>query len=379
MNSWSDRRIGLRLLLGLSRWLGVSPPGERLAYLHLVWSVLLLGCVWFYTLNRLITMKFYKQVLTIQKLFYFAEYPANMLLTALFSLRVYRSARFHRQLWLQLCRLQALLFEDATAAARQLFAGFEQHALRLLCVIIGFHAVCAVVDSAWLNFDWRLSVPSNCAHQLPSLMISLSLLQYVLAHRLLCLLYAQLNQRLAQLRGRPVGICVLALESQSLEQLRLVAVALDGVQAKLLARFGLVLLLSFGNSLLSLSYEVFNVFRLLELAQLSDWLLYCYRSLWLLLHGARIWFVLRANERIVEQKCQLFLLLNQLEASDTRQERSINRFLLQLQTNQAQPLAACGLVDLDTLALGGFVNALLVIVIFLIQIDLGNKSLRGFV
>ncbi|XP_064548227.1 putative gustatory receptor 59e [Drosophila montana] len=377
MSSWSERQRGVRLLLGLSRWLGVSPPGERLAYPHLIWSLLLLGCVWFYTLNRLITMKFYKQVLTIQKLFYFAEYPANMLLTAIFSLRIYRSARFYIRLWLQLCRLQALLFENG----RQLCAGLEQqHVLRLLCVIIGFHAVCAVVDSAWLNFDWRLSLPSNCAHQLPSLMISLSLLQYVLAQRLLCLFYAQLNQRLAQLRQRlPIGICVLALESQSLEQLRLAAVALDSVQAELLARFGFVLLLSFGNSLLSLSYEVFNVFRLLELAQLGDWVLYCYRSLWLLLHGSRIWFVLRVNERIVEQKCQLCLLLNQLEASDTRLERSINRFLLQLQTNQAQPPAACGLIDLDTLSLGGFVNALLVIVIFLIQIDLGNKSLRGFV
>ena len=289
-----DMGCWLRLLRLLARWLGVSPPSEQLKHPHLVWSLLLLACVWYFTLHRLITMKFYKKVQTIQKLFYFAEYPANMVITALFSLRVYRSEDFYRRLWLQLSRLQAQLFPNPDAV-RQLYVGLGKHVWKLLCVILSFHAICVLVDSSWLHFDLVLSIASNCAHQLPSTMISFSLLQYVLAHRLLCLLYAQLNKRLSELQLRPIGIEV------QLEHLRLACVSLDGIQDKLLGRFEFVLLLSFGNSLLSFSYEIFNTFRLLELAQWSDWVLYTYRGMWLLLHGSRTWFVLRANERITEQ------------------------------------------------------------------------------
>lgn len=53
------------------------------------------------------------------------------------------------------------------------------------------------------------------------------------------------------------------------------------------------------------------------------------------------------------QKCQLFQLLNELEVCSFHLERTINRFLLQLQTSLAQPPEACGIVPLDTLALGG--------------------------
>lgn len=288
MSTW------LHFLFFCARWLGVSPPSEQLKYPHLVWSLLLLGCVWFFTLRRLITMKFYKQVLTIQKLFYFAEYPANMLLTALFSMRIYRSEDFYRRLWRQLSRLKAQLFVDADAA-RLLDTGLRKHILKLFCIILVFHSLCVLVDSAWLNFELLPSIASNCAHQLPSAIINFSLLQYILAHHLLGLFYVKLNQRLAELQQRPAGIQL------KLEQLRLTSIALDGIQSKLLGRFEFALLVSFGNSLLSFSYETFNTFRLLELAQWSDWVLYCYRSLWLLLHGSRTWFVLRANERIIEQ------------------------------------------------------------------------------
>ncbi|XP_017867532.1 PREDICTED: putative gustatory receptor 59e [Drosophila arizonae] len=364
MSTW------LYLLFLCARCLGVSPSNEQVKYPHLVWSLLLLICVWFFTLHRLITMRFYKQVLTIQKLFYFAEYPANMLLTALFSLRIYRSEDFYKRLSLQLERLKAQLFVNPDAIP-QLYRGLRNQIMILFCLMLVFHSICALVDSAWLNFDLKLSFASNCAHQLPCAMINFGLLQYILIHRLLCLFYAELNRRLGELQQRPEAI------ELKLEELRLISVELDGIQAKLLDRFEFALIVNFANSLLSFSYETFNTFRLLELAQLSDWVLYCYRSLWLLQHGSRIWLVLRVNERIIEQKCQLRLLLNQLDASDARLERSINSFLLQLQSNHNQPLALC--IELDTLALGGFINALLAIVIFLVQIDLGNKSLKGFV
>ncbi|XP_017960647.1 putative gustatory receptor 59e [Drosophila navojoa] len=365
MSTW------LYLLFLCARLLGVSPPNEQqVKYPHLVWSLLLVICVWFFTLHRLVTMRFYKEVQTIQKLFYFAEYPANMLLTALFSLRIYRSEDFYKRLLLELERLKAQLFVNGDAIPH-LYRGLRKQIMILFCLMLVFHSICALVDSAWLNFDLKLSFASNCAHQLPCAMINFSLLQYILIHRLLCLFYAELNRHLEELQRRPAAI------ELKLEELRLIGVALDDIQAKLLDRFEFALIVNFANSLLSFSYETFNTFRLLELAQLSDWVLYCYRSLWLLQHGSRVWLVLRANERIIEQKCQLRLVLNKLDASDARLERSINSFLLQLKSSHNQPLALC--IELDTLALGGFVNALLAIVIFLVQIDLGNKSLKGFV
>ncbi|EDW01456.1 GH20441 [Drosophila grimshawi] len=330
----------------------------------------------------MITMKFHEKVLTIQKLFYFAEYPANMFMTATFSLRVYRSANFYRRLWFQLQRQQVHLFENA-GETEELYTRFGSHVLLWLLVVLIFNGICAIVDSAWLHFYWPLAVPSFGAHVLPSIMISLCLLQYVMMQQFLSLLYMQLNKRVAQLQLPPNGLRIRTISCSEvefkLEQLRLVYVALEEVQTMLLYRFGMVLLLNFANSLLSFSYEMFNMFRLLELAKWKDWVLYSYRSLWLLLHGSRVWFVLKVNERIAEQKHQLCLFLNKLDASDAHLERVVNHFLVQLQANMSQPLAVCGVVDLDTLAVGGFINALMAIVIFLIQMDLGNKSLMGFV
>jgi len=56
---------------------------------------------------------------------------------------------------------------------------------------------------------------------------------------------------------------------------------------------------------------------------------------------------------IYPQKCNLCQLINELEVCSSHLERTINRFLLQLQTSIDQPLEACGIVTLDTLSLGG--------------------------
>ncbi|KAL7736155.1 hypothetical protein ACLKA6_003701 [Drosophila palustris] len=388
MSSWSKKSLGnrwLRLLQTLSCFLGVSPSPLRKQqhrHLHLTWSLILLAWLWFVGTNLLLA-KSQMQVLAIEKLLYLIEYPSNMIITAIFSLRVYRSAEFFRRQSLQQKNLISLLFEDS----QKYFSQLGDYVRKLLLMVCSFHGLCVVIDICWLRFDWVQTLYSNCAHNLVGLMISLSLLQYVLDLRIIQQLHLQLNERLKKTietyRSPLNGICIVSPEYDKvewkLEQLRLNCITLDEMRVKLLDRFGPVLLVNFVNSLLSFCYELFNVFRIVEQAKWSeDLVLFVYRLLWLLMHGSRIWSVLMANARIAEQKCQLCLLLNKLETDDTRLERNVNRFLLQLQANGGNPSTVCGVADLDTLALGGFVSALSAIVIFLIQIDLGNKSLMGY-
>ncbi|XP_034102053.1 putative gustatory receptor 59e [Drosophila albomicans] len=383
MGSWSKKPLGnrwLRLLSIVSRLLGVSPASSKYRHVHLVWSLILLSWIWFVCTSLLVS-KSQMQVLAIEKLMYLIEYPSNMIITAIFSLYVYRSASFFESQAMQQFKLQKLLFVDAWAS-QEFYNQLGNYVFKLLLMVFGFHGICVTIDILWLNFNWLLTLYSNCAHNLVGLMISLSLLQYVVALRGICLLLQQLNLRLEQLQPSRNSICILSPSTaefeHKLEQLRGIVVALNDMHSQLLHRFGVVFLVSFVNSLLSFCYELFNTFRMVEQAQWEEWVLFIYRLLWLLMHGTRIWCVLIGNTRIAEQKCQLCLLLNKFHLQDPRQERAVNHFLLQLQTHDVCPSTVCGVVDLDTLAVGGFISALSAIVIFLIQIDLGNKSLMGY-
>ncbi|KAH8300250.1 hypothetical protein KR044_012067 [Drosophila immigrans] len=407
MKSRSKKSFGnrwLRLLSTVSRLLGVAPSRSKYRHVQLAWSIALLSCIWT-ACTSLLVSKSQMQVLAIEKLLYLTEYPSNMFVTAIFSLYIYRSESFFKSLTLQRLRLQALLFEDAWTA-QKFYNQLGNYVRKLLLMVFSFHGSCVIIDILWLDFDWLYTLSSNCAHNLVGLMISLSLLQYALALRGISLLQQQLNVRLEQLQPMRYNVCILSPSTaefeRKLEQLHGIAVALDEMHAQLLNRFGLVFLVNFVNSLLTFCYELFNVFRLVEQGQWEEWVLLLYRLLWLLMHGTRIWCVLIGNARIAEQKCQLCLRLNKLQLDYARQERAVNHFLLQLQSQEVCSFTVCGVVDLDTLALGGvsdpqqipntidiikmtctlfswqFISALSAIVIFLIQIDLGNKSLLGY-
>lgn len=297
MFSWSSNR-GLRRLLTISRWLGVSPVIQRKhRHLHLMWSLLLLGCIWTVCV-RLVIIKLKMPVLAIERMLYLSEYPLNMLLTATFSLSVYRNEGFYRRLLLQQKKLQALLF-DSPSHAQKLFFQLEHRLLRLLPMIFSFYGICVIVDILWGWMNWLYILHSNMAHNLVGLMISLSLLQYVIALRLISLMYAQLNNRLRQ--PIPASISIMGEEKGQVEYLRLTWVALNQLHTKFSNKFGVVLMMNFINSLLSFSYELFNIFRLLEQADWSEWVLFLYRCLWILMLGMRVWSVLSANEGILEQ------------------------------------------------------------------------------
>ncbi|KAH8297269.1 hypothetical protein KR044_009252 [Drosophila immigrans] len=404
MSSWSKKPLGnrwLRLLSTLSLLVGVAPSRSKYRRGHLVWSVVLLSWIWV-VCTTLLVSKWQMQVVAIEKLLYLIEYPSNMIITAIFSLYVYRSESFFKSQALQQLSLQTLLFEDARMTQR-FYNQLGDYVLKRLLTVFSFHGSCVIIDILWLNFNWVYTLFSNCAHNLVGLMISLSLLQYVLALRGICLLQQQLNVRLEQLQPVRNNICMLSLSPSTaqfehkLEHLRGIAVALNDMHEQLLDRFGIVFLVSF----LSFCYELFNVFRLLEQAQWEESVLLVYRLFWVLMHGTRVWCVLEGNSRIAEQKCQLCLRLHKLHLEDTHQERAVNHFLLQLHSHVC-PSTVCGVVDLDTLAVGGvsdpqhicftddivkvtcvlsswqFVSAMSAIVIFLIQIDLGNKSLMGY-
>ncbi|XP_017149400.1 putative gustatory receptor 59e [Drosophila miranda] len=393
MSSSISNRWG-NLLLTISRCLAVAPTarkeGRFARWIHCLWCLVLLGYVWTGCIWKCIV--FDAEMPTIEKLLYLMEFPGNITITGLLVYHAVLNCPYARDVETQ---IHLLIGRQDFGVAQRLYQKHGKRTRHLLVQTIVFHGACIVVDIVNYDFNWWTTWSSNSVYNLPALMISLGVLQYALAVHLLWLLQAHLCHCLEQLQKRqrpPQGIVNLdarydrffaslvdagGCSSLVLEELRATYTSIDRLHRQLLDKFGLFLLLNFGNSLCSFCEELYMVFNFFQRPQWSAGLLLFYRILWLVMHGGRIWVILAVNEQLVEQECQLFLQLNQMEVCGSHLERTINRFLVQLQTSIGQPLLACGVIDLDTLAMGGFIGVLMAIVIFLIQIGLGNKSLMG--
>ncbi|XP_022231985.2 putative gustatory receptor 59e [Drosophila obscura] len=391
MSSSISNRWGNHLLT-ISRCLAVAPTASRgfARWIHCLWCVLLLSYVWTGCIWKCIV--FDAELPTIEKLLYLMEFPGNITITGLLVFHAVLNCPYSRDVETQIHRL---IGEQDVGVARRLYRKHEKRTRLLLVQTIVFHGACVVVDIVNYDFNWWTTWISNSVYNLPALMISLGVLQYALAVHFLWLLQAHLCHRLAELqvRQRPPPQGIVRLDARYdlffaslvdaggcttlvLDELRSTYTAIDRLHRQLLDKFGLFLLLNFGNSLCSFCEEFYLVFNFFERPQWAAGLLLFYRILWLVMHGSRIWVILAVNEQLVEQECHFCLQLNQLEVCGSHLERTINRFLVQLQTSIGQPLLACGVIDLDTLAMGGFIGVLMAIVIFLIQIGLGNKSIK---
>ncbi|XP_030388353.1 putative gustatory receptor 59e [Scaptodrosophila lebanonensis] len=345
-------------------------------------------------------------MITIEKFIYLLEYPFNILILGTLIFGGPYNETFYQYLPQKLYRLQTRLCEDPELT-QQFYASLGRRILKLLISVFIFHATCVAFDVLCCDYNWLCTLHSNSIHNLPGLMISLNLIQYAIALHILWQLHVQLCDRLLVVKrllnesflpptgyqkllgaGYEKAFCAFVdghkeMESrlteavQLLEMLRLTSATLDRLHSKLIGILGYVLLLNLCNSFFSFCVDFFAIYKFFEEPNWHSYALFLYRVLWLILHGGRIWLILKGNERIVEQKCELCLLLNELDICDKECERVINRFLLQLNADEGHVVAACGVIDLDTLVLGGFIGALLAIVIFLIQIELGNNSLMG--
>ncbi|KAH8254761.1 hypothetical protein KR032_012019 [Drosophila birchii] len=380
------------LLLTLNRALGISPSGKRgiLRWIHSLWSLFLLLYIWTNSIRRCVEFK--GEMPTIEKILYLMEFPGNM---SVIGFLAYYAVVNHPGLQEVELDIHRLIRERDAKAIKLIYRRQDQRTLQLVVTSLIFHGLCAVVDIVTCKFEFWTTWISNSVYNLPGLMMSLGLVQYALPLHCLWLLLDEIRRGLDELKWQqrpPGGITKLDARYESafavlvdagggcsvlLEEMRSTCHHLDLLHKKLLSRFGVFLLLNFANSLGSFCVELYLVFNFFENPQLEESWLLIYRLLWLLMHGGRIWFIMAVNGQILEKKCQLLRLINELEVCSSHLERTINRFLLQLQTSLAQPLEACGIVPLDTLALGGFFGVLMAIVIFLIQIGLGNKSLMG--
>ncbi|KAH8362563.1 hypothetical protein KR200_007061 [Drosophila serrata] len=382
----------LDFLLTINRVLGIYPSGKRgiLRWIHSLWCLLLLIYIWTNSIRRCVEFK--GEIATIEKILYLLEFPGNMSVIGFLAYYAIVNGSCLQEVEFEINRQINRL--DAKEV-KLIYKRQDQRTLQLMVTSIIFHGLCAVVDIITCKFEFWTTWISNSIYNLPGLMMSLGLLQYALPLHSLWLLLDEIRKGLEELKWQqrpPGGITKLDAKYESafavlvdaggaysvlLEEMRSTCNHLDLLHRKLLSRFGIFLLLNLANSLASLCVEVYLVFNFFENPQLDESMLLIYRLLWLLMHGGRIWFIMAINEKILEKKCQLFRLINKLEVCSSHLERTINRFLLQLQNSLAQPLQACGIVPLDTLALGGFFGVLMAIVIFLIQIGLGNKSLMG--
>ncbi|XP_017072564.1 putative gustatory receptor 59e [Drosophila eugracilis] len=380
------------LLLSINRFLGVSPSGRKgiLHWLHSLWCLFLLLYVWAGSICKCIEFKV--EMPTIEKLLYLMEFPGNM---STIAILVYYAISNHPSAHDVESQIHLVIRGLESKAIRVVYTKHGQRTLHLIVVVTGFHGLCVLVDVINSNFEFWTTWISNSVYNLPALMMSLGILQYALPVHFQWLLLERMRISLKELRLRqrpPGDINKLDARYESafaalvnvgggstllVEEMRSTCNLIEQLHKKLLSRFGIFLLLNFINSLVSFCVELYLVFNFFDNPLWNEYMLLIYRLLWLLLHGGRICFILAVNEQILEQKCNICQQLNELEVCSSHLERTINRFLLELHTSIDQPLEACGIVTLDTLSLGGFIGVLMAIVIFLIQIGLGNKSLMG--
>ncbi|KAH8321652.1 hypothetical protein KR074_011379 [Drosophila pseudoananassae] len=379
-------------LLTVSRFLGVAALGKSgpIRWIHCLWCLSLVCYVWIASIYKCLSFK--AAMPTIERILYLMEFPGNMAVTGFLAYYALRNRPCAQDTELQIHRFVGGL---DSKVAKLIYRRHCQRSLQLVWVVIAFHVLCVLVDIGTFKFDWCATAFSNSIYNLPALMMSLGVLQYVQPVHILGLLLENLRRRLEELklRQRPstsatkldadyeaaFGVLVDAggCSGLLLEELRTMCNTIDQLHKKLMDKYGIFLLLNFANSLTSFCVELYLVFNFFESPLWEESLLLIYRLLWLCMHGGRIWLILTVNTWILEQKCHLFQLINELEVCSSHLERIINRFLFQLQTSLSQPPEACGIIPLDTLELGGFIGVLMAIVIFLIQIGLGNKSLMG--
>ncbi|XP_017040580.1 putative gustatory receptor 59e [Drosophila ficusphila] len=380
------------LFLTINRFLGVSASGRSgvLRWIHSLWCIFLMIYVWIGSIYKCVDFR--GEMPTIEKVLYQMEIPGNMACVAFLVYHAVVNRPCYQNMEFQ---VQRLISGHDAKAIRDIYKRQGRRTLSITSITIAFHSLCALMDILYYSFDFWTTFISNSVYNLPALMLSLGILQYALSVHKLYLLLDQMRIKLEELklRQRPTQeITKLDARYESafaflvdagggssklIEEMRSNCNLIEMIHKELLSKFGIFLVLNFLNSLISVCVELYLVFNFFDNPQWQESILLMYRLLWLVQHGGRIWFILAVNEQILEQQCNLFQLLNELEVCSSHLESTINRFLLQLQTSLGQPLAACGIVTLDTLSLGGFIGVLMAIVIFLIQIGLGNKSLMG--
>ncbi|XP_039482164.1 putative gustatory receptor 59e [Drosophila santomea] len=380
------------LLLTINRFFGVYPSGKRgvLRWIHSLWSLFLLLYIWAGSIVK--CLEFTTEIPTIEKLLYLMEFPGNMTTIAILVYYAILNRPLAHGVEFQIdCIISGLKGK----AKRLVYKRQGQRTLHLMVTTTVFHGLCVLVDVVNYKFHFSTTWSSNSVYNLPAIMLSLGVLQYALPVHFLWLVLDQMRMCLKVLKLQqrpPQGTTKLDARYESafaalvdagggsalmIEEMGFACNLIELVHNKYLSRFGPFLVLNLVNSLISICVEFYLIFNFFETPLWEETVLLVYRLLWLAMHGGRIWFILAVNEQILEQKCNLCHVLNELEVCSARLERTINRFLLQLQRSIDQPLEACGIVTLDTRSLGGFIGVLMAIVIFLIQIGLGNKSLMG--
>ncbi|KAH8277725.1 hypothetical protein KR018_004224, partial [Drosophila ironensis] len=379
-------------VLTVSRLLGVAPPKRSglIRWICRIWSMSLLCYIWAGSIWK--CMDFKAEIPTVEKILFLTEFPGNMLAIGFLVWYAIQNTFPSQKAELQIDRL---VKELDSKAAKHIYCKHCRVHLQLLIIVIAFHGLCVLVDMVTFNFGWRETSFSNSVYNLPALMMSLGVLQYVQPVKNLWFCLEHVRSRLQEVKMRqrsPLGTTKLNARYESafailvdaggqtaslLEDMRSMCNQIDRLHKLLLRKFGIFLLLNFANSLASVCVELYLVFNFFENPLWEESVLFLYRILWLIMHGGRIWLILAVNGGILEQKCLLCQLLNELVVCSSHLERTINRFLRQLQNGLNHPPTACGIVPLDTLELGGFIGVLMAIVIFLIQIGLGNKSLMG--
>ncbi|XP_055916101.1 putative gustatory receptor 59e [Eupeodes corollae] len=353
--------------------------------LHFIWSTLIVVCIiaasW--SLERI----FEVNMTTIKKALYFSEYFADAALIVLTIITCY----YHKDCYETFPkRIQELEKRTQIYKPKAIHQEITHKVYKKIMkiVVIGASLLISttLIDFFYNAEDLFMFLKSTIVFILPNITIFLWIGQYWILLTLILTRYEVINSILEDLNSPKIQQttpCLLLTEVMKghgkprsnvpaiLEDLRCIFAHLEVLVGDVTEVFGLTITANFLSAFLTLSVQIFVLYKMPERPEECTWSSVLYALFWVALNTLKFFVILYANSCLLNVKSQMGIILSCFEGVETKTEEAINRFLMQLVVRNNIQMA-CGIVDLDMELIGGLLSALSIYVIFLIQIDLGE-------
>lgn len=312
-----------------------TPHRKRrvLRYVHYVWCSIVL--IYISVVNIHYINRIHKPLVTIVQIFFSTELLNNPLIVASIILSMYYNGEEYRNIPHELLRIYKVYrnLQPKVSTGNALFRVLHKE------MLIMSGAVSTVVSSCFL-VDYLRTEPVLIAYLLNSsvfslanILITFNITQFWLALRVVYQLYrgfneimkerlkcfSSINLETSELASKEVHAYTTEISwyqrefhssrkeaSRSyeiLDSIRNIYFDLDTIMIRLTKVFGITMLLNLFGSVLSLSVQVFAVFKFFDVENfLGDALVEVYnRVLWVFIHLARILLILITNNAIIEE------------------------------------------------------------------------------
>lgn len=224
---------------------------------------------------------------------------------------------------LEICYLKLNKSPQIKSGNGNIYKHLRKEVVILSICIHFYEIVCVGVSIVYRPLEGWWLLRSFVAYNLPNILINLNLCIYWLALRFTALLYSWANGILENLSQTPSDKTVNhsrtsvwfqkefyanSLHTNALRRIHDVFLSLSQFNAdisdvltNLVDIFRIILVLNFLTSFLVLTIEFFALYKYFDDPSLNELTLVIFKTIWLTLHGGRIFFILITNNAVTKQ------------------------------------------------------------------------------